>query len=215
MKEKKEIGKIEECISEYREKGSKRVVKGIRIREVMMVLVMIVMGCNSGVKDPEKVFLSEMVNLGKGFLDVFLSFGDMVVGAFGIKAETKKSDVGKYFSDIAATMEFVKNKLQMEIAKNMHYAKVKKVVDKFITGTLDRIATGAKEAAKGATTDAAIGNAKQNEDAVPGDTASVNSLVKGIKEIVGVVLKDNEGNVGATKTGDTEKSIGKLFAKKR
>ncbi|AFI32133.1 Vlp protein, delta subfamily (plasmid) [Borrelia crocidurae str. Achema] len=175
-----------------------------------------VMGCNSGgVKDPEKVFLSDIANLGKGFLDVFVSFGDMITGTLGIKADTKKSEIGTYFSKIAETMESVKNKLQTEVAKNGEYEKVKTVVDEFVTGILDRIAIGAKEAAKGATTDAAIGSAKQNEDAVPGDTASVISLVKGIKEIVGVVLKDNEGNAGATKTGDTEKkSIGKLFAKK-
>ncbi|WP_242400620.1 variable large family protein, partial [Borrelia crocidurae] len=45
-----------------------------------------VMGCNSGGRDPEKVFLSEMVNLGKGFMEVFVSFGDMITGTLGIKA---------------------------------------------------------------------------------------------------------------------------------
>ncbi|ETZ17219.1 Variable outer membrane protein [Borrelia duttonii CR2A] len=51
------------------------------------MMMMVVVGCNSGgVKDPEKVFLSEMVNLGKGFLDVFVSFGDMITGILGIKA---------------------------------------------------------------------------------------------------------------------------------
>ncbi|ACH94246.1 variable large family protein [Borrelia duttonii] len=173
------------------------------------------LGCNSGGKDPEKVFLSKMVNLGKGFLDVFVAFSDMITETLGIKAYTKKSEIGTYFSKIAETMESVKNKLQTEVSKNGKYEKVKTVVDEFVIGILDRIATGAKEAAKGATTDAAIGSAKQNEDAVPGDTASVISLVKGIKEIVGVVLKDNEGNAEATKTGNTEqKSIGKLLGKK-
>ncbi len=38
------------------------------------------------------------------------------------------------------------------------------------------------------------------------------SLVKGIKSIVGVVLKDNEGSADANKTGDDKKDIGKLFA---
>ncbi len=32
-------------------------------------------GGNNEVKDLEKVFLSEIANLGKGFLDVFVSFG--------------------------------------------------------------------------------------------------------------------------------------------
>ncbi|WP_024652889.1 variable large family protein [Borrelia persica] len=185
-------------------------------RSLIIMMIMGMMGCNNGLAklEQENEFLSSIANLGKGFLDIFVTFGDMVAGAFGIKADTKKSDIGKYFTDISTTMESVKQKLQNEVSKNGNYEKVKTVVDEFITGTLDKIASGAKEAAKGATTDTAIGNAKQNEDAVPADTASVNLLVKGIKEIVEVVLK-GKGNPDATKTGDTEKkSIGKLFAKK-
>ncbi|AHH14735.1 variable large family protein, partial [Borrelia hermsii] len=50
------------------------------------------------------------------------------------------------------------------------------------------------------------------QDAAPAEAASVNALVKGIKEIVGVVLKKDEGNADATKTAESEKkSIGKLF----
>ncbi|QTL84169.1 variable large family protein (plasmid) [Borrelia miyamotoi] len=173
----------------------------------------LIIGCNNGGgEDPQKVFLTSIANLGKGFLDVFVTFGDMITGAFGIKAETKKSEVGKYFTSIAETMESVKKKLQDEVAANGNYEKVKTVVDQFITGTLDKIAAGAKEASKGATTDIAIGNAVKGEDAAPAEVASVNALVKGIKEIVGVVLKDAEGDAGATKTAEAEKkSIGKLF----
>ncbi|AFI31947.1 hypothetical protein Q7M_1491 (plasmid) [Borrelia crocidurae str. Achema] len=58
--------------------------EGRRKNRVVLGMVMMVMGCNSGgVKDPEKVFLSEMVNLGKGFLDIFVSFGDMITGTLG------------------------------------------------------------------------------------------------------------------------------------
>ncbi|QFP42546.1 hypothetical protein F9Y90_05465 (plasmid) [Borrelia miyamotoi] len=180
---------------------------------IKMTLFLII-GCNSGGgEDPQKVFLTSIANLGKGFLDVFVTFGDMITGAFGIKAETKKSDVGKYFTSIAETMESVKKKLQDEVAKNGNYEKVKTVVDKFITETLDKIASGAKEASIGAVGNDVIGNAKQNEDAVAADTSSVNALVKGIKEIVGVVLK-GKGDATATKTADAEqKSIGKLFGK--
>ncbi|AOW96302.1 variable large family protein [Borrelia miyamotoi] len=176
----------------------------------------LIIGCNNGGgEDPQKVFLTSIANLGKGFLDVFVTFGDMVTGAFGIKAETKKSDVGKYFTSIAETMESVKKKLQDEVAKNGNYEKVKTVVDKFITGTLDKIAEGAKKAASGAISSDAIGNAVKNEDAVPADATSVNALIKGIKTIVDVVLKEDEGDPTATKTGDTEqKSIGKFFGEK-
>ncbi|ASJ27655.1 variable large family protein [Borrelia turicatae] len=177
----------------------------------------LLLSCGSGsakVEDPKTLFLTSIANLGKGFLDVFTSLSDMVAGAFGIKAETKKSDIGQYFTDIETTINTVKKKLQEEVATNGNYLKIKGVVDTFITNTLDKIAEGAKTAAKGATTDVVIGNAKQNEDAVPGETASVNALVKGIKTIVDVVLKDNEGNPDATKTADTEKkSVGNLLAK--
>ncbi|ATQ16694.1 variable large family protein (plasmid) [Borrelia miyamotoi] len=178
---------------------------------IIMTLFLII-GCNNGGgEDPQKVFLTSIANLGKGFLDVFVTFGDMITGAFGIKAETKKSEVGKYFTDIAETMESVKKKLQAEVAANGNYEKVKTVVDQFITGTLDKISVGAKEAAKGATTDTAIGNAVKGEDAAPAEVSSVNALVRGIKEIVGVVLK-GKGDATSTKTADTEKkSIGKLL----
>ncbi len=43
------------------------------------------------------------------------------------------------------------------------------------------------------------------------DVASVKAIVKGIKAIVGVVLKDNKGSADANKTGDDKKDIGKLF----
>ncbi|QFP42489.1 hypothetical protein F9Y90_05140, partial (plasmid) [Borrelia miyamotoi] len=160
-----------------------------KVSAIIMTLFLII-GCNNGGgEDPQKVFLTSIANLGKGFLDVFVTFGDMVTGAFGIKAETKKSDVGKYFTDIEKTMISVKEKLQAEVAKNGNYLKIKEVVDKFITETLDKIAEGAKKAASGATTDAAIGNAVHNQDAVAADATSINALVRGIGEIVGVVLK--------------------------
>ncbi|AOW96277.1 variable large family protein [Borrelia miyamotoi] len=174
----------------------------------------LIIGCNNGGgEDPQKVFLTSIANLGKGFLDVFVTFGDMVTGAFGIKAETKKEDIGKYFADIEKTMTSVKEKLQAEVAKNGNYEKVKTVVDKFITETLDKIASGAKKAASGTESSDAIGNAVKNEDAAPGEVASVNALVKGIKEIVDVVLKD-KGSADANKTTDDDKKdIGKLFSK--
>ncbi|WP_040131962.1 variable large family protein [Borrelia crocidurae] len=182
---------------------------------MMMMVVMMVMGCNSGgVKDPEKLFLSEMVNLGRGFLDVFVSFGDMITGTLGIKAETKKSEIGAYFTKVENTMKIVKEKLQAEIAKRGNYEKIKAVVDKFITDILDRIAVGANEAAKGAAGEFVLGGAVVNQDGEPAESASVDALVKGIRQIVEVVLED-KGSAGTNKTGSTEQqSIGKLLGQK-
>ncbi|UPA11408.1 variable large family protein (plasmid) [Borrelia parkeri] len=180
----------------------------------------LLMSCGSGstkTEDPKTTFLTSIANLGKGFLDVFTSLSDMVSGAFGIKADTKKSDIGKYFSDLETTINTVKKKLQEEVATNGNYSKVKSVVDTFITGTLDKIAAGAKEAAKGAAGDDKIGGVTNaGQDAAPADTASVKSLVKGIKTIVDVVLKKDEGSAEATKTAeDDKKDIGKLFDGKK
>ncbi|WP_430644682.1 variable large family protein [Borrelia puertoricensis] len=183
----------------------------------LLITLFLLLSCGSGTtsaEDPKTTFLNSIANLGKGFLDVFTSLSDMVSGAFGIKAETKKSDVGKYFSDIEKTMTSVKEKLNTVVTEHGNYPKVKEVVDKFITNTLDKIAEGAKTAASGATSSDAIGNATADQEAVAADAASVNALVKGIKTIVGVVLKD-KGSADATKTGDdgeNKKDIGKLFS---
>ncbi|UPA14317.1 variable large family protein (plasmid) [Borrelia turicatae 91E135] len=179
----------------------------------------LLLGCGSGstkTEDPKTLFLTSIANLGKGFLDVFTSLSDMVAGAFGIKAETKKSEVGQYFTSIAETMESVKKKLREEVATNGNYSKLKSVVDTFITNTLDKIAEGAKTAATGATGEDKIGGAPTaGQDAAPADTASVNALVKGIKTIVDVVLKQGEGDATVTRTrNDEQKTIGKLFEKK-
>ncbi|ASJ27672.1 variable large family protein [Borrelia turicatae] len=194
-------------------------MKRITLSALLMTLFLL-LSCGSGsakAEDPKTLFLTSIANLGKGFLDVFTSLSDMITGAFGIKAETKKSEVGKYFTDIANTMTSVKEKLNTVVTAHGNYPKVKSVVDTFITNTLDKIADGAKTAASGATSSDAIGNAvKAGQDAAPAEVASVNALVKGIKDIVGVVLKDGEGDAGATKTEEAEKkSIGKLFSGKK
>ncbi|WP_172792917.1 variable large family protein, partial [Borrelia hermsii] len=121
-----------------------------RISAIIMTLFMVLVSCNSGgvAEDPKTVYLTSIANLGKGFLDVFVTFGDMVTGAFGIKADTKKSDIGKYFTDIESTMTSVKKKLQDEVAKNGNYPKVKTAVDEFVA-ILGKIEKGAKEASKG------------------------------------------------------------------
>nr|BAA19446.1 variable major protein [Borrelia turicatae] len=182
---------------------------------VLLMALFLLLSCGSGstkAEDPKTLFLTSIANLGKGFLDIFTSLSDMVTGAFGINADTKKSDIGNYFTSIAETMESVKKKLQEEVAANGNYLKIKEVVDTFITGTLDKIAAGAKETAKGSTGDA-IGNATSaGHGATPASKDSVVSLVKGIKTIVDVVLKKDEGRADATKTAeDDKKDIGNLF----
>ncbi|AFI31891.1 Borrelia lipoprotein-containing protein (plasmid) [Borrelia crocidurae str. Achema] len=111
-------------------------------------------------------------------------------------------------------MKATKAKLNEILEKNGHYEKVKEKVDEFIT-TIDKIEAGAKEASGGASGSDAIGNTVKDQDAAPAELQSVNFLLKGIKKIVGVVLKDSEGNANATKTEENErKSVGKLLGGK-
>ncbi len=139
----------------------------------------------------------------------------MITGTLGIKADTKKSEIGAYFSKIAKTMKEVKVKLGKILEENGKYEKVKGKVEEFI-GKISKIEEGAKEAAGGASGDIIIGNATDaGQDASHADFNSVNVLVSGIKAIVGVVLKENEGKASFTKTdGEQQKTIGKLFEKK-
>ncbi|BDU63448.1 variable large protein (plasmid) [Candidatus Borrelia fainii] len=202
-------------------------MKRITLSALLMTLFLII-GCNNEVaeKDPQKVFLTSIANLGKGFLDVFVTFGDMVTNAFGIKADTKKSEVGKYFTDIETTMTSVKKKLQDAVKKNGNYLKVKEVVDQFITGKLDKIAEGAKTAGEAiGSDDNPIANVATGAGAGAGVAgADVEKLVKGIKDIVDVVLKDkgsaDAGTDKKAEDGSTERTggnaadgeAGKLFA---
>lgn len=71
-------------------------------------------------------------------------------------------------------MTSVKEKLTFEVIKNGNYAKVKTVVDKFITDILDKIVAGAKEGEKGAGGYVAIENAVKDQDSQPEDIESVN-----------------------------------------
>ncbi|AHH07752.1 Variable outer membrane protein (plasmid) [Borrelia crocidurae DOU] len=170
----------------------------------------ILMRCDGGVGKREQ-FVGLIVNLGKGFMEVFVSFGDMITETLGIKAETKKIEIGGYFSKIAETMKEVREKLGKILEENGKYEKVKGKVEEFI-GKISKIEEGAKEASKGATGEA-IGNAASaGHGATPANKESVISLVKGIKAIVGVVFRDNEDSADANKTGDDKKDIGNLFA---
>ncbi|AHH13297.1 Variable outer membrane protein (plasmid) [Borrelia hermsii YBT] len=100
----------------------------------LLMTLFLLLSCGSGstnAEDPKTVFLTFIANLGKGFLNVFTSFSDMITGAFGIKADDKKSDIGAYFTRISETMTSIKEKLQDEVAKNGNYTKLKSVVDTF------------------------------------------------------------------------------------
>ncbi|AFI31961.1 variable large family protein [Borrelia crocidurae] len=221
MKEKKELGEIGR--REERRKG--RILKGI-----VMVVVMMVMGCNSGgvgesKESVENRFLKSLVGLSNEFLNVFTSFGDMVGSVLGLNVDSKKSDVGKYFKTVQDTVQGVKDKLEKVVADmkregNPNAVGVESAVKKLVSETLDKIIGGAKivSEAIGDASDPITNMAVQNAGAVG---IGIDSLVKGIKSIVEVVLKggnaeagdDNKAETLSARTGgnDTAGEAGKLF----
>ncbi|WP_235047983.1 variable large family protein [Borrelia hispanica] len=177
---------------------------------MMVMVMMVVMGCNNGMLEEEKgknKFLKSLVSLGNEFLDVFTSFGEMVGSVLGLNLESKKSDVGNYFKKVQDTVQGIKDGLNkivsdMKKEKNPNAEATESAVKTLVESKLDKIIGGAKEVSE-AIGDASdpIGNVadKDAAAAVVGD--SVKSLIEGIEKIVSVVL----GKEGNPEAGDAKK----------
>ncbi len=189
------------------------------------------MGCNSGgvgesKESVENRFLKSLVGLSNEFLNVFTSFGEMVGSVLGLKADSKKSDVGKYFKTVQGTVEGVKTGLNKIVAdmkeeKNPNAEATATVVKTLVENKLDKIIEGAKTASEaiGVEGNELLGNIANNAAGAVG--IDIEDLVKGIKSIVGIVLKDvGKADAGTDKKADDlgnrtaqagEGEAGKLF----
>ncbi|AHH07519.1 Variable outer membrane protein, partial (plasmid) [Borrelia crocidurae DOU] len=170
---------------------------------MMMMVVMMVMGCNSGGvgggEEGKNKFLQSLVNVSNEFLNVFTSFGDIVGSVLGLNLESKKSDVGKYFKTVQSTVEGIKSGLnkivaEMKEGKNPNAEGVESEVKKLVSEILDKIIAGAKTASEaiGIAGDELLGNVATAGAGGGAGVAGtgVDELVRGIKSIVEVVLKD-------------------------
>ncbi|AHH07886.1 hypothetical protein BCD_1820 (plasmid) [Borrelia crocidurae DOU] len=136
----------------------------------------------------------------------FYFFWEMVGSVLGLKTDSKKSDVAAYFKTVQDTVQGAKdglNKIVADMKKesNPNAAATETAVGKLVSETLDKIIEGAKTASE-AIGDASelIGNvAAQNNGGAPGE---VKSLIKGIKYIVGVVLKEGNAEAGDNKKAE-------------
>ncbi|AFI31951.1 variable large family protein [Borrelia crocidurae] len=195
-----------------------------RVKGIIMMIVMMVMGCNSGVLEAEQgknKFLQSLVNVSNEFLNVFTSFGEMVGSVLGLNVESKKSDVGKYFKTVQSTVEGIKSGLnkivaEMKEEKNPNAEGVESAVKTLVEGKLDKIIEGAKTAGEaiGDAGDPIANVADQDAGAVG---TEVDNIIKGIKGIVEVVLKEGNAEAGdakkATDLGNRDATAaGMLFA---
>ncbi|WP_404801588.1 variable large family protein [Borrelia duttonii] len=210
----------------------KKGIKGEMINRVMimMMVVVMVMGCNSGGvaggEQGKNKFLQSLVNVSNEFLNVFTSFGEMVGSVLGLSVESKKSDVGKYFKSIQETIEGVKiglNKIvaEMKEEKNPNAEGVESAVKKLVSETLDKIIEGAKTASEAIDVkgDELLGNVGA-VGAAAGSEGEVENLIKGIRSIIGVALKKGKhdaGDANKAEDGSTARTAagngeaGKLF----
>ncbi|AHH11331.1 Variable outer membrane protein (plasmid) [Borrelia coriaceae ATCC 43381] len=195
-------------------------IKNIRVKSICATLfISLFLSCNNGIEEFEKrnTFLSSLANLGNDFLDVFTSFGDMVTDTLGFKAATPKAKVGDYFKTVKEAVEGVKGKLNtivedMKSSNNPNAFATEAAVTKLVSEKLTKMIEGAKIVSE------VIGNASE----LLGDVAETNAgaigdvdnLVKGIKNIVDIVLK-NEGNPDAgDDTSSVDESNGNAGAKR-
>ncbi|WAZ72342.1 variable large family protein (plasmid) [Borrelia miyamotoi] len=191
-----------------------------------------VVSCNSSgtvaEESPQSKFLKSVISLGNDFLNVFTSFGDMVGGVLGFNSNTKKSDVGVYFKKVHDTVEGTKTSLEKIVADmktegNPNAEATDTAVKELIDNTLIKIIAGAKTASEaiGIEGNDLLGNVADQNDGAVG--IEVDKLVKGIKSIVDVVLKEgkhdagddkkaSDGNTARTGGNAGDGEAGKLFA---
>ncbi|BCR21443.1 variable large family protein [Borrelia sp. HM] len=210
---------------EMRKRGRGIIVGGMTL--------LLLFGCNNGaIEELEKKneSLGSLVNLGNEFLNVFTSFGDMISGeTLVFKTDSKKSDVRDYFKKVHEKVEGTKTALSkivenMEKEGNPNASAVKTKVEELIKNKLNNIIEGAKDASEAIvdTGNDLLGNVASHTSAA-GVEGKTESLIKGIKDIVDIVLK-NEGDAEAgddkkatdltRRTGgkSTDNEAGKLFA---
>ncbi|WP_346313328.1 variable large family protein [Borrelia miyamotoi] len=175
-----------------------------------MTLFLGLVSCNSSgtvaEESPQSRFLKSVISLGNDFSNVFTSFGDMVGGVLGFNSNTKKSDVGAYFKKVHDTVEGTKTSLEKIVADmktegNPNAEATDTAVKKLVSETLSKIIEGAKTASEaiGDSNDP-ITNIAHNASGVAG--TGIEKLIKGIKDIVDIVLKD----VGNADAGDNKKA---------
>ncbi|AFI32052.1 hypothetical protein Q7M_1296 (plasmid) [Borrelia crocidurae str. Achema] len=136
----------------------KKGIKGEMINRVnrvmIMMMVVVVMGCNSGGvaggESGENRFLRSLVGLSNEFLNVFTSFGEMVGSVLGLNLESKKSDVGKYFKIVQSTVEGIKTGLNkivddMKEEKNPNAEATATAVKTLVENKLDKIIGGQRQ----------------------------------------------------------------------
>ncbi|WP_242400637.1 variable large family protein [Borrelia crocidurae] len=171
-----------------------------------MVVVMMVMGCNSGGVSEGKInleaknsFLESLVKIGEGFQEIFSDFGSAIGDVLGfsvVKSGDKRSKIGEHFKKIGDELTTTKNKLnelssKISGAKNADRSAIE-AVKGAVQGANDVFEQliGAVIKLSGVTNaNVDIGDANSAGGAVGANRDSVNTVIEGVKAIIGVAEK--------------------------
>ncbi|WP_025401148.1 variable large family protein [Borrelia crocidurae] len=185
-------------------RGIGRVRERMRIKGIILMM-MIVMGCNSGGVSEGKVnleaknsFLESLVAIGEGFQEIFVGFGSAIGDVLGfnvVKVGDKQSKVGEHFKKIGEGLTTTKNKLkelssEISGAKNVEGSTIK-VIEDVIKGTSDvfeKLITALTKLA-GAVGSTEIGDIATGAQAVAANKDSVVAVIAEVNNIIDAAEK--------------------------
>ncbi|ACH93964.1 variable large family protein [Borrelia duttonii] len=180
----------------------------VRVVIMMVMMMVMMMGCNSGGVGgvggkvdlaKKNSFLESLVKIGEGFQEIFVGFGSAfgdVLGFSVVKSGDKRSEVGKHFEKVKKGLEDTNNKLK-ELSgdilgtKNADGSTIA-IVKSVIKGANDVFEQliGAVTKLSGVTNaNVDIGDASSAGGAVGANRDSVNTVIEGVKAIIGVAEK--------------------------
>ncbi|WP_051373849.1 variable large family protein [Borrelia hispanica] len=192
-----------------------------------MMVVMIVMGCNSGGVGggegkvdlaKKNSFLESLVAIGEGFQEIFVGFGSAVGDALGfnvVKSDDNRSKVGEHFKSIGDGLKNTKDKLD-ELSKQIVSTSNAdtKGVEAVIQGTsaiITKLITSVTKLS-GTVGNTEIADGIAVAGSAPAEEASVKSFIEEVRSIIDIAdksdVKIEKGNAGAAvANGNGPKSV--------
>ncbi|AFI31924.1 variable large family protein [Borrelia crocidurae] len=191
-----------------------------KIRVIILMMVMMVMGCNSGGVEGEgqveaKSLSEVLMEVGRSAGDAFYSFLELVSGSLGfsVTKETKKEDVGKYFNSLGEKIGVASEELEKVAVKaSADVDKEGVLINKAIRAAVDSAKTTLKglkghlESLKGIGDGTVVGEANNAEgEGTAPDDAQLKAMFNGLKGIVEIAIEEG---VAKPEAGNTAVKVG-------
>ncbi len=189
---------------------------------MMVMVMMVMMGCNSGGVSEGKVnleaknsFLESLVKIGEGFQEIFGVFGSVIGDVLGfnvVKSDDNRSKVGEHFKTIGDGLKSTKDKLdklskQIVSTSNADTKGVEAVI-KSSSEVVTELMTFVTNLAGVTKANTIIGDTATDAAAVAADSNDVKAIVENVKKIIELAknsgVKIEDGNAGNPVTGGAQ-----------